>query len=782
MLSTKFISATKEYSTFTDRVPAPYIRRSFTVDKAIDKCTLTVCGLGFYEFFLNGEKLTKGLLAPYISNPDDILYYDVYDIKDKLREGKNTIGFILGNGMLNSIGGHLWDFDKAPFRSAPKLALALEGEYEDGETFVIECDDSFRCHPSHIFYDDLRIGEFCDRRNEIENWADPDYDDSGWNLPIPAETPRGVHRICKADPIVVTEELAPIAVRRAKIGKFPGEYHWMLPTIEPTGLEAEEDGWLYEFKMNACGLCRLKIKGEPGQKIVIQYGEVLDRNGDLDISGMNFLPKALDHRDVYVCRGGEEEIWMPSFTYHGFRYCIVLGLRDDQATEDLLTYVVMNSDIKEIGDFSCSNEVLNKLQSAVKLSDRSNFYYFPTDCPHREKNGWTGDAVLSAEHMMMNFSAEGSYREWLNNIRRAQREDGAVPGIVPTTGWGFAWGNGPGWDSVLVYLPYYIWRYRGDKEIIRENAAAMMRHLHYLCEKRDEDGFVHVCLGEWCQTARWGHPTTPLKFTDTVLCVDIARKAAICFDAVGMKLQADFARSLSDEFLTTARKHLIDHSTMIAYSNSQTAQAMALFYGIFEEGERPEAFRRLVEMIEANDGLMDVGVLGGRVLYRVLSQFGRTDLAYKMVTDGRCPSYAQWINEGATTLYEEFLPDDSIRPSLNHHFWGDISGWMIENLAGLVINPDCISPDRFLIAPKFVDELDHASASHKLPKGTLSVSWRREGEDIYLTLSVPEGCKGEVHLESDMKLFDGCRVFDAVSGEYRLIPASAVDVYRRLPS
>jgi len=778
MITNNFISATKEYSSFDNFVPAPYIRKTFEITSKVEKAAISVCGLGFYEFYINGKRMTKGLLAPYISNPDDILYYDVYDVKEFLTEGKNAVAFILGNGMLNCPGGTVWDFEAAPFRSAPKLSVSFECEYSNGEKLTFGADESFKCAPSPIYFDDLRAGEFYDARNEIIGWNKADFDDSNWKNAFFVESPRGELRECKADPIVVTDELAPISVRKAKIGNSPSP-HFKLTEIKPVGDEAITDGWLYEFEINASGLCRLKINGKPGQKIILQFGEVLDKNGDLDLSNMWFLPTAFDHRDIYICRGGEEEIWMPSFTYHGFKYCLVIGLEDEQATKDLLTFVVMNSDLKEMADFKCSDEVLNKLQAAVKLSDRSNFYYFPTDCPHREKNGWTGDASLSAEHMLLNFTPEKSFREWLNNIRKAQREDGALPGIVPTTGWGFSWGNGPAWDAIIVSLPYFVWRYRGDTTLIRENALAIMKLLNYYTVRRDKNGLIAIGLGDWCQSARDGDPIAPLKFTDTVTCIDIARKAAQGFDAVDMPLQAEFARKLENEFLTAARKHLIDHSNMTALGSCQTTQAMALFYGVFENGERPEAFKRLVEMIEDSDGLMDVGILGGRVIFRVLSEFGRTDLAYEMVTDGRMASYAYWINKGSTTLWEEFVSGEDAIPSLNHHFWGDISGWMIENLAGITVNPNCTSPDDFVISPKFIDALDHATASYNFSKGKLTLSWKRSGDHIILTLDIPEGCKGDIRLERYVKFNDGYRTKKAVSGEYIIIPSNEADICKR---
>lgn len=200
---------------------------------------------------------------------------------------------------------------------------------------------------------------------------------------------------------------------------------------------------------------------------------------------------------MYICKGEGEETYTPSFTYHGFQYVLVTGITPEQATSDLLTYVVMNSDLKERGGFTCSDPTVNTLQELTRRSDLANFYYFPTDCPQREKNGWTADAALSSEHLLLNLSPETSYREWMRNICKAMDDRGALPGIVPTGGWGFHWGNGPAWDNVLLYLPYFVYLYRGDKTILEESAASILRYLHYLTTRVNEEGLIKIGLGDW---------------------------------------------------------------------------------------------------------------------------------------------------------------------------------------------------------------------------------------------------------------------------------------------
>ncbi len=770
MFSTKFYAATEEYSTLELRIPAPYLRRTLTLEEAPTAAKLTVCGLGFYDLSVNGQRITKGLLAPYISNPDDLLYYDSYDLTDRLTAGENVLGFVLGNGMLNCPGGQVWDFETAAYRSAPKLAFALELTLADGTQQLIEADEALLTHPSPIIYDDLRVGEFYDARLELAGWDAPGFDASDWTPAIPAVTPKGTPRITDVEPILPQRELAPVSIRQAKIGKQP-TVRPNLPIIPyGEGEDGTAGGYLYDFGVNAAGLCRLTVKGKPGQKIVLQFGEELDENGDLDMRGMSFLPLPLNHREVYYCNGRGTEVYLPRFTYHGFRYCLVLGITEEQATEELLTYVVMNSDLREIGGFSCSNELLNRLQSAVHVADLANFYYFPTDCPHREKNGWTADAALSSEHMLQTLQAERSLAEWMLNIRHAQREDGALPGIIPTAGWGFKWGNGPAWDSVITTIPYMVWKYTGNTDILRDNADAMLRYIAYIKTRRDERGLLHIGLGDWCQVNRLaGHPQAPLELTDTLMTLEIATRAAKMLNVIGRSSDAAIAAELAEELLVTARKHLIDPATCTALGDCQTSQALCIWHNVFTEEQKPRAFAKLVEMIEADGEHMNVGVLGARIIFHLLSQFGRTDLAYRMIVNPTFPSYGHLILErNATALFEDFLPNEMGVGSRNHHFWGDVSSWMLQNLAGLRINPTETDPNHAVIHPHFLPELSQAEGWHECPAGEVAVSWMREGDAILLTVTAAEGLHGSISVDPDYTLPGSCFELPLKSGCYRI--------------
>lgn len=746
-LPCRFIRATTAYTTREAAVPAPYFRRRFTVEGAAAAAELTLCGLGFYELYLNGERLTRGALSPYISSPDDVVCYDTYDLAGRLTAGENVLGLCLGNGMQNSAGGMVWEFEKARWRGAPQLALRLTWTDAGGE-HGFESDETFRTAASPILCDDLRWGEVYDARRELPGWAAAGYDDSDWQSALPAPMPRGELVRCDVDPILVEEERAPVAV---------------------TPLD---DGYLYDFGINTAGVCRLCIEGEPGQTLTLLYGEHLV-DGRLDMSNISFAQdpdRERYQRDVYICAGRGMEMHVPAFTYHGFRYVMVTGVTAAQATPGLLTCLVMHTALAERGGFTCSDETVNTLQAITRRSTLTNFVHFPTDCPQREKNGWTADAALSCEHVLLNLAAERNYREWMRHIRAAQRQDGALPGIIPTGGWGFEWGNGPAWDCVITHIPYYVYLYRGDRAIVQENAAAIFRYLHYLTTRVDGQGLLHIGLGDWCPAGRGADDyVAPLAYTDTVTAMDICDKAAYLFEVLGLGLQRDFARAFHARLRAAVRGRLVDLATMTAVGDCQTSQAMGLYYGVFDTGEAPAAFARLLQQIERTGGHLDTGVLGGRVLFHVLSAFGRSDLALQMIARPDFPSYGNWVARGATTLWEMFLPEDRQPASLNHHFWGDISGWFIQCLAGIRYNPHRDDFDEVEIRPAFVPQLTHAAGFHIAPRGRIDVRWEREDGGVTLTVALPEGMHGQIGLESGWRFADGQAVRPAATGTYRIL-------------
>ena len=745
-----FYKAWDAFNSYETHVPAPYLRldRSFP---AGSRYQLTVSGLGFYMLYLNGKDITKGLLAPYISNPDDYVYFDRYDVTALVAgQPVSTIGLILGNGMQNAPGGAVWDFDIARFRNSPCFAVLLTATAADGTETTVDLGAQFKAHASPILFDDLRSGCFYDANLELAGWNQPGFDDADWTPVKRADQPRGEYRICTADPITVREERPPVAVRPARMDdRFSNRENMRLNTQFKFNKLGQE-GVLYDFGVNTAGICRLRIDGEPGQQIYIQFCELLTQDGRPSyLNTGSFYPDGYGQSLLYICKGEKDEVFEPAFCYFGFRYAMVFGLTPAQTRPETLTMLPAGTDLKVRGGFDCSDAVMNALGRMVQTSDRANFFYFPTDCPHREKNGWTGDAAVSAEHMLLTLTPEASYREWLRNICKAQRDDGNLPGIIPTGGWGFKWGNGPAWDNVLSELCWQLYRWRGDLEAARECADALLRYLAFLSVRRDAGGLIDFGLGDWLQPGKGaGSPVAPVRLTSSIMSLYIAEKSAALFDALGYEAHRQFAQTLYDGLRAAIRAEFIDFASMTVRPRCQTAQAMCLYYGVFDPAERPQAGRVLEAIIHESGDHLDCGMLGLRVIFHVLSDCGLGALAFRMITRTDYPSYGMFVQRGETSLPEDFLPpEDADTPnSLNHHFFGDIASWMIQRVAGLRVNPARRAPEEFEICPDFLETLTFAQAYYEAPCGRVFVRWERTAETVTLKIEAPDAATGRISL------------------------------------
>ncbi len=754
--SKQYIQATEEMSGLHRCVAAPYFRKKITIRKPLDSAHFTICGLGFYRFWLNETEHTKGFLSPYIANPDDILDYDSYDLTDKLNIGDNILAFQLGNGMQNAFGGFIWNFDTASFRSAPKMACCLSLRYADGSFEQIEADESFLSYESPILRDDLRMGEIYDANCEIDGWNSIDFDDSNWRPAIKTVAPGGKAVLCKAAPIVKTGEFHPISIT---------EGEWM-PGIS----HSHHYGYIYDFGLNTTGVVKLRIQGRKGQRITMTFGEIL-KDGKFYTDNISFtspdLARYPDYvqQDVYICRGGEVEEYIPSFTYHGFRYVFVEGIDADQATEALLTYQVMHTALEEKGGFYCSCDKLNRLQAMTRNATVSNFWHFPTDCPHREKNGWTADAALSAEHTLLNLEPTANYEEWMLHICAALNEEGALPGIVPTSGWGFSWGNGPAWDQIIVELPYLVYQYRGNRTIAENSMDSIYRYVQYLYTRRDDRGLMEIGLGDWCAPKGI---KSPLIFTDSVMVMEICKKASFLAKLCGRAEMAAYCDRFANEMRESIRQHLINPETCIAVGECQTSQAMGIAYDVFDESEKVKALEALLRYLKQENYHLDTGVLGGRVIFHVLAEYGYADLAYQIMTDPTPPSYGYWLEEGCTALAEDFSTGESTSASKNHHFWGDISSFFIKDICGIHYNPAMKDHCFAEIKPHFLQALTFAEAFHICPEGEIRVRWERKEAEIRLQITAPETVELAVTLPegyhgNSIKQKESCKLCLSVS-------------------
>ncbi len=736
-----FIRATDDYCSLDNPVPAPILRRGFELDFTPESAVLRIAVSGFYELYINGKRITRGQLAPYINNPDHIIYYDEYDLSDMLNKGKNAIAVILGNGFANQdVQG--WNFSKAPFRAPLCLAVELSAGAND-KVYTLVSDESFKVHSSAIRFDMYRYGVVYDAREEISGFSEADFDDSDWEYARLATPPRGVITPSRALPIKVRERIKPLSIE--KQSNFYYLYNNDATPIKETYVT---EGYLYDFGVNCAGVCRLCIKGKRGQRVVIRHCEAL-RDGKFNMNSIITVTPDVEkiitryQADEYILSGDGVECFIPVFTYHGFRYAFVEGITEEQATTELLTYEVLNTDITRRAEFTCSDEVINKLYEMGIRSDLSNFHHFPTDCPHREKNGWTGDVSVSAHQYLLNFDCAEAFAVWLENVRCAQRDDGMLPGIVPTDTWGYKWGNGPAWDSVIVNLPYYCYKYDGRVDIIEDNADMIYRYLKYISGRRDERGLVACGLGDWTQPRNGVENVfdSPLEFTDSIQVYEMAEKSAFLFEIIGREEERIFAARLADEILLSIRTHLVSEDGCIAAGECQTSQALALRFGIISEANKREAYRNLIRFIKEKDEHIYTGMIGARHIFHVLFENGDADLALKMITRPDAPSYGNMIELGGTALFEAFI-QNGLQESQNHHFLGDILHLFVSKLAGIRVNPTMRDKSEVLVEPIIPSAVSSATASYTFSGGRLVASWMKEDGGVRLNISVPKGVHG----------------------------------------
>lgn len=738
------------YSTYKNPVPAPILRKSFILDFTPNSSKLRICVSGFYELYINGANITKGRLAPFISNPDDILYYDEYEISEFLQKGKNAISVILGNGFANQDYARI-NFNTSPFRAPLTLSLQLIATNGSNE-FVVESDESFKAHPSPILFDMYRFGTVYDARKEVSGFSDPDFDDSEWENAKVAAPPKGVIKKSSALPIKDQYELKPQSVE--KQSDFYYAYDTDKKPVEKTHINV---GWCYDFGYCRAGICRLKIKGKRGQRITLHHGEE-SRYGSFNINSVISYRAETDSEyihlfqsDTYILKGGEEEIFVPPFTYHGFRYVLVEGITEEQATKALLTFIVFNTDVKKRSDFHCSDETVNTLYNMAIHSDLSNLHHIPTDCPSREKNGWTGDMNVSACQFLLSLDCSENLKMWLECIRFTQTDEGMLPGVVPTNNWGYTWGNGPVWDCVIVNIPYYAYKFNGRLDLFEENSDMIIKYLKFIASKRDERGLVEFGLGDWCQPYRPNSKSdSPLVFACSSQIYEASLRAAFLFGLTGKEAEKEFTLRLAAEIRQAIRSYLIDLENCIVVGNCQTSQSVALKIGLFDPEEYMKAYLILKEIIKRDNYTICCGMYGLRNIFHVLFDNGDADIALAMITKKDAPSYRNMLDLGGTALFESLIPN-GINESRNHHFFGDIINLFISKLAGLKINPNMNDPNEVLINPCVPQIIDYAQAEYTFNNGqSVRVHWEKESNAVKICVRLPECSHGKIKIKDTL--------------------------------
>ena len=670
---------------------AYYFRKSFELENVPSAAELYCAAAGLYEVFINGVKVDDRVLAPPPSQYDFRVEYTVYPVKNLLKKGKNVIVFHIGNGFYNCWNNDYCNLAYAPFRDYPKIMTYLQ---IDGDIRIIS-DNSWKAVPSGVIYNCLRQGEIYDDNCEVHNVHDADADESEYMNVSYCNPPGGLIVPEQGHPCKVQKRLAPVNLKVFPFGRL-----------------------IYDFGVNIAGWCEMTFSAPPGTTVYLEFGEQVSDVGDLNREMIRNLDKSnmWQEQRFIVGKSGRLENVRTHFTWFGFRYVRVRAENPAIKIEKIQACVIYN-DFAEIGSYKSSNAVLNKLLELTKRSFESNFVGIPTDCPHREKNGWTGDVQLACETGLFLYDAEDDYGHYLDCVVGTQRVNGQLACVAPSGIWGYNFGSGPAWDMVLFMLPYQIYRFSGNKKYIERYYDNMKLYMDYCRQHERDGGLLYNGLGDWC-------PVEHFRMTETVITstgyyYDMAKKMLFFAELLGKNDDAEYFRNLSEKIRNAFRSKFVRENGVIG-DDTWTALGCAVYFGFLNEDENAAVAARLVGKVRANEHKVDFGILGAKYVPHVLANNNYIDDALKLFTQTEYPGWGNWVKLGATTLWETW----SGLWSRNHIMFGDVANWCFEHLGGIHFDAG-----RVVISPEIPQDLDFFECEHTIPgKGKITVKWHKNSD------------------------------------------------------
>jgi len=699
----------------------PLLRREFIVSGKVRAARLYIAGLGYAEARLNGEKIGDHHLDPAYTRYDKRVLYVTHDVTAQLHKGVNALGVLLGHGWFNVQTKAAWNFNEAPWRAAPRLLASLQVDYVDGHTEVIGTDEHWKCATGPILFNTIYGGEVFDARREQAGWDRAGFDDHDWVAATLVEAPKG-QLVAQALPPIRADKI----LKAAKI------------------TEPKPGVFVFDFGQNLAGYADLKVRGPVGTTVKLKYAERLATNGCVDqkIIAQHVLrmdSNQVFQTDTYILKGQGKETWHSQFAYYGFQYVEVTGF-PGKPSSDSLRAVFAHTAVPVMGHFECSNDLLNKIWEASRWAYLSNLQGIPTDCPHREKNGWMGDAHLAAEQAMFNFFPPAVYTKWLNDQEDEQKPDGRLPGIVPTSGWGYKWGNGPAWDNAFILIPYYQYLYYGDVAIFHDHYAGMKRYVDYLAG-RATNFIVSIGLNDW---APW-KTKTGAPITDTAYFYVDAKIVAFAASLLGKPDETARYNALAENIKAAFNQKFYHADTGLYDKGSQTALSCALYQGLVPPDQHTRVLANLIAAVEKTGGHIDTGILGAKYLLNTLLENDRADVAYRIVAQKDQPGWGWWITQGATTLWEQWDGSES----LNHIMFGDVSAWFYKALAGITPDPYAPGFKHFSIKSNIVGDLTAARGEYESIRGKIVSDWQVRVGEFRQHVVIPPNTSATIYLPSN---------------------------------
>jgi alpha-L-rhamnosidase len=712
--------------------PAPMFRKTFQVEKDVESARLYISAAAYYKLYINGESLNREKLDPGYTHYDKRNLYTTVDITQSIRRGENVVATVLGNGFYNEAAPvATWKFEEARWRGRSKMIIEIHVRYTDGSTQVVLTDDTWKTSIGPYVYNNIYSGDTYDARKEIPDWNKSEFDDSKWDAAVYAEAPSSLLVSQTMQPMRITKEYPAVAMR-----------------------SFGDTVYVFDMGINLTGVCNIKLTGKKGTKITLTHGELLKENGRIEMRNLDIYYKPVKdidfQTDVYFMKGEGVESFTPEFTYHGFRYVEVKSNCPLTLKQEDLTAYFIHTDLERVGCFSCSNELLNKIWVATNQSYLCNLHSIPTDCPQREKNGWTADAHVAIDLALLNFDGIKFYEKWMDDFVDNQRPEGNISGIIPSSGWGYDDWIGPVWDAALFIIPDALERYYGDSRSIRKIYNTCENYLIYLRNRENQDGTVTYGIGDWV----YYHTQTPTDYTTT------------CFYYWNHVLMARFAEitghssvpyvKKAESLKTLIHNKYFNPQTGLYANGSQTAQAVALAFGLVPEEYESKVAENLNKMIVEDNYHLDFGVLGSKYVPRMLSKYGYAETAYKMATRETVPSWGNWMKLGFTTLAETWVLSPDFRDaSVNHVFLGDISAWMVHTLAGINYDVERRGFEKIIIKPDYIKDLSWVKGEYKSVKGQIKSEWVREGDYIRLSVTIPMNATATIYTDKTVEVGGG---------------------------
>ena len=703
------------------------LRKEFSVNARVKRGRTHVCGLGYYELQLNGQKVGNNVLDPGYTTYEKRILYSSYDITPFIHNGVNALGAMLGKG---------WS-------TVRLLKLQLNIELEDGNKMTIFSDPSWKQTDGPIIQDSIYNGEIYDARLETHGWDCPGFDDSSWISVETGIVPKGTLSAQMIPPIKVMDTIVPLKMTNPAKGVY-----------------------VFDMGQNFSGWVELRVSGPRGREVRLRHAELLYENGMINQENL----RSARAEDVYILKGKGVEIYQPHFTYHGFRYVEMTGYPGVPNMETIRGKVV-HSAVQQIGNFSCSKPILNQLQRLIIWGQKTNLHSIPTDCNQRdERMGWLGDAHLTAEQAMMNFDMGAFYTKFIQDIQDVQDKDGALTDTVP-----HVWGQrpaDPAWGTAYPLLCWYMYRYYGDESLLAAQYDGVKDYVGFLRSKAKNDLLDFSYYGDWVAIEK-----TPGDFVSSFYYyydVVILMKMA---EILGYDAEIKAYKALADKIKTAFHKKYFDTETKSYANGTQTANLLPLYLDIIPEEEIGSVFGNLrSDILYKNNTHLTTGIIGTKYLMEVLTKFHSCDLAYELATQTSYPSWGYMIANGATTLWE--LWQHKTGPSMNSHnhpMFGSVGAWFYQALAGIT-QPEGSSGFRnILIQPQIVRDLRYVAGTIHTPRGMVTSAWTKSDRHISLDVTIPVNAQAEIRLpkfgwdgvtlkENGKQIYDGQKFLTGEQG------------------